>query len=126
MKSVFFSKEFIKWGLIGVLAVIIHYGIYLLLNIFIQKDIAFTIGYAISFCCNFYLNSVYTYKKRPTLKKGIGFGVSHFINYVLQISVFNIFIFFGTPEEFAPIPMYAITMPINFLLIRFVFKNNKI
>ncbi|MDO4756255.1 MAG: GtrA family protein [Parabacteroides sp.] len=124
--SDFLSKEFIKWAMIGVLAVIIHYGIYLLLNLYIQKDIAFTIGYLISFCCNFYLNSVYTYHKKPSFKKGIGFGVSHVINYLLQIGFFNLFIWLGVSEEYAPIPMYVVTMPINLLLVRFVFKTNKI
>lgn len=119
-------KEFIRFGLVGILATLIHYGIYLVLNIVIVSWIAYSIGYGISFLCNFYLSSVFTFKEKATFKKGIGFGISHGINYLLHIVLLSLFLKLGIKEELAPIPVFAIAIPINFILIRFVFKSGKI
>lgn len=119
-------KEFFRFGLVGILATLIHYGIYLVLNIVIVSWIAYSIGYGISFLCNFYLSSVFTFKEKATFKKGIGFGISHGINYLLHIALLSLFLKLGIKEELAPIPVFAIAIPINFILIRFVFKSGKI
>lgn len=119
-------KEFLRFGLVGILATLIHYGIYLILNLVIASWIAYSIGYGISFLCNFYLSSVFTFKEKATFKKGIGFGISHGINYLLHIVLLSLFLKLGIKEELAPIPVFTIAIPINFILIRFVFKSGKI
>lgn len=115
--------EFIRFAMVGVFATIIHYGIYYILLNLINVNIAYTIGYLISFCCNFWLSAKFTFKADPTTKRGLGFAISHLINYVLQMLVLNVSIKMGIPEPFAPIPVYAICIPVNFLLVRFVFKK---
>lgn len=114
--------EFIRFGLVGVIATIIHYGIYLALNFIMTSWIAYSIGYGISFLCNFYLSNKFTFKTKPTIKRGIGFGLSHFINYLLQVILLSIFIKLGIPDKYAPIPVFCIAVPINFLMVRFIFK----
>lgn len=54
-------QEIIRFGIVGTVATGIHYGIYLLLNHIILVWLAYTIGYIISFICNFYLTSVFTF-----------------------------------------------------------------
>lgn len=119
-------QEFIRFGIVGILATIVHYGIYLLLNIILISWIAYSIGYGISFLFNFYLSSVFTFREKASIKKGIGFGISHGINYMLHIVLLSLFIKLGIKEELAPIPVYIIVVPINFLLVRFVFKTDKL
>lgn len=119
-------QEQIRFIIVGVLATAIHYGIYILLNLIIISWLAYSIGYAISFLCNFYLSSKYTFKSKASIKKGIGFGISHAINYLIHITLLSVFIKIGISEELAPIPVFAIAIPINFILVRFVFKSGKI
>lgn len=119
-------KEFIRFGIVGVLATTIHYSVYLVLNLIIVSWLAYSIGYGISFLCNFYLSSVFTFKAKASIKRGIGFGISHGINYLLHIVLLSLFLKLGIKEEFAPIPVFAIVIPINFVLVRFVFKSGKI
>lgn len=119
-------REFIRFGIVGILATAIHYGIYLALNFIIISWIAYSIGYVISFLCNFYLSSVFTFKAKTSLRKGIGFSISHGINYLLHITLLSLFLKVGLKEELAPIPVFAIAIPINFILVRFVFKSEKI
>ena len=117
-------REAIRFCIVGVLATIVHYGIYLLLKGVINVSVAYTIGYVISFIGNFVLTNVYTFKTQATAKKGIGFVICHVINYLLHIGLLNVFIWMGVPSSLAPIPVYCIVVPVNFLLVRKVVKTN--
>ncbi len=117
-------REAIRFCIVGVLATIVHYGIYLLLKGVINVSVAYTIGYVISFIGNFVLTNVYTFKTQATAKKGIGFVICHVINYLLHIGLLNVFIWLGVPSSIAPIPVYCIVVPVNFLLVRKVVKTN--
>ena len=116
--------EILRFGIVGCVATAIHYLIYWLLNKWINVNIAYTIGYATSFVCNFFLTSYFTFKKKASLKRGLGFGGAHLCNYLLQMLLLNFFILLGVKKDLAPIPVYAIAIPINFLMVRFVFKHN--
>ena len=118
-------QEIIRFCMVSILATRIHYGIYLLLNQFVLVWLAYSIGYAISFVFNFYMTSVFTFKEKATVRKGIGFVFSHIINYLLHILFLSLFIWIGVGESYAPILVYLIVIPINFLLVRFVFKSKK-
>lgn len=107
----------------GVFATLLHYGIYWILRQWINYNIAYTIGYALSFVCNFILTSYFTFKSQATIKRGIGFGGVHLFNYIFQMVLLNVFVFFGVRQNIAPIPVYAISIPVNFLMVRFVFKR---
>lgn len=116
-------REFIRFGIVGGIATFIHYVIYIILNIYINTTVAYSIGYFISFLANYYLSNRYTFRTNPTVKNGIGFGISHIINYFLQVSLLHLFIYFGVKEQYAPIPVYTIAVPINFFLVRFALKK---
>ena len=118
--------ELIRFGIVGGFSTILHYGIYLFLNSILSANSAYTIGYIISFIANFFLSNYFTFRTRPNLKKSIGFGLSHFINYLLQLFFFNLFLYLGIPETFAPIPVFIVVVPINFLLVRTVLKSSRL
>lgn len=121
-------RELVRFGIVGCVATLIQYGIYYLFNQVIGwgATTSLTIGYAVSFVFNFFLSNYFTFRTKPTVKKGIGFGMSHCINYLLQIVFLNLYMWIGISEEFAPIPMFLTVIPINFLLVRFVLKSKKL
>lgn len=124
-------REFIRFCIVGVVATGIHYGIYLALiyGIHLENEIwtnaAYTLGYVISFCCNMWLTAHFTFKEKLNVKRGAGFAISHAINYGLHMGFLNLFLWFGVPDQWAPIPVYCLVVPINFILVRTVFKKIK-
>ena len=121
------QKEFFRFCLVGGTATGIHYGIYLLLNRAMNPNVAFSIGYFVSFLANFVLSNVFTFKTRPSAGKGVGFTLSHIVNYLLQSGFLNLFIYvLKVPETWAPLPVYAITVPINFILVRTALKSPRL
>jgi len=115
--------EFVRFGTVGVFATALHYGIYWLLMHYMNASVAYTIGYVLSFVANFFLTSFFTFKKKATMKKGVGFMLSHGVNYLLHIVLLNVFLWMGLSKALAPIPIFCIVIPVNFLLVRYVFKK---
>ncbi|MGN0191416.1 MAG: GtrA family protein [Candidatus Cryptobacteroides sp.] len=118
-----FKSEFIRFAIVGVIATGIHYGLYLLLKLFINVNIAYTLGYLTSLVCNFWLTARFTFKSGVSALRGVGFVLSHVVNYLLHIGLLNIFLKLGIPSSLAPIPVYCIAVPVNFLLVRTVFRK---
>ncbi|EFL46044.1 HAD phosphoserine phosphatase-like hydrolase, family IB [Prevotella disiens FB035-09AN] len=117
------TGEFIRFGIVGVVATAIQYGLYLLLLKWLQPQISNTLGYVISFIFNYIASTKFTFKVKSTAKKGAGFAFSHFINYVLQTVFLTLFLWLGLPKNIALIPVFCICVPINFLLVRLFLKK---
>lgn len=129
MTSVFSRNkiiEFLRFAVVGVIATATHYGIYYLLQAYINVNIAYTIGYVLSFILNFFLTSYFTFRVKPSVKKLFGLGGVHLINYLLHIVLLNLFLWMGIKKTLAPLPVFAIVIPVTFLLARFVFKSKRI
>ena len=116
-------KEVIRFCVVGGFATVVHYGIYLLLQVWMWAWLAYTMGYALSFLMNYVLTNYFTFKTKPTVQNGVGFVISHAVNYGLHIGLLELFLWIGLSNLWAPIPVYCIVIPVNFLLVRFVFKN---
>ena len=131
IKSVFHSKskryQFIRYCAVGSLAAGIHYGDYFVLQEYelVNLNIAYTIGYATSFICNFFMTSYFTFRSNPSLKRVLGFGGSHLVNYLIHMGLFNLFLSLDVNQEIAPLFVLAVAVPVNFVMLRFVFKHKK-
>lgn len=115
--------EFLRFGIVGAISTVITYGVYYICCYWINPTISYTIGYIISFICNFILTTYFTFEVKPSVKKGFGFGFSHIVNYLLSIGLLNLFLYIGVSEKLAPIPVFAICIPTNFLMVRFFVKK---
>lgn len=111
--------EIVRFIIVGSSAAVIQYATYLLLIYWLQPLIANTIAYLISFTFNYIASTHYTFRVKSTTKRGAGFVFSHIINYLLQSGCLKLFLWLGFSKQIALIPMFAICVPINFLLVRF-------
>lgn len=117
--------EFVKFGAVGGIATAIHLLIYYLLqSIRVHYSIAYTCGYGISFIFNFFASNYFTFKTKPNKSSGLKFTLAHIFNYLLQIALLNIFVKIGISSNIAPILVFGIAVPINFILVRIALKNN--
>lgn len=115
--------EIVRFGIVGGVATLIQYGVYLLMLYAVSPTLSNTIGYAVSFLFNFVASTRYTFKVKANARHGAGFALSHLINYGLQIVMLHLFMALGFSEKLAPVPMFCVCVPINFLLVRFFLKR---
>ena len=115
--------EFLRFAIVGVTAAVIHYAIYFFLYHFIHVSVAYTIGYILSWFCNLYLTSRFTFHRKVTIKKSVGFAGAHVVNYCLHIVLLQFFLWIGLRKALAPLFVMGIATVINFFLVRFIFKS---
>ncbi len=117
-------SEIIRFCMVGGIATIIQYGVYVVfVNVVGVKAVPSTmISYAISFVFNYILSSYFTFHKHPTAKNGLGFILSHLINMGLQTGLVAIFKGLVDPT-LALLPALAICIPTNYFLVRFAFTS---
>lgn len=115
--------EIVRFGIVGVTATLLQYGCYLLLNLFLHPTLSNTGAYLISFAFNYVASTRYTFRVKSNAKRGAGFIFSHLINFSLQTVLLILFLHLGIPKMWAMIPVFALCVPINFVLVRFFLKR---
>ena len=113
--------QFVRFVLNGGLSAAIHYAIYYLLLFFFAANAAYIAGYLISFVNNFFLTCYFTFRKKPSWKRFIGFSGSHALNFGLHVVLFNIFLWMGVHKLIIPFFVMGIAMIVQFFVLRFVF-----
>lgn len=125
------AKEFVRFCIVGGLSTGIHYVLYLiLLKIFgvsseIGINVCYSAGYIAGFVFNLFMTACFTFKTNVTFLRSLGFVVTNLINYGLHIVFLNLFIGLSVPTQWAPIPTFCCVIPINFILVRTVFRRLK-
>ncbi len=136
MKVIMSGKlgEVVRFAIVGVLATLLQYAIYYGLIQFIGagaskadahlwSSVAMTVGYVLSFVFNFIASTRFTFRVKANVRRGAGFLFSHVVNYTLQMLTLNLFLWLGLSRQLAPIPMFCICVPVNFILVRFFLKR---
>lgn len=118
------SLEALRFIAVGGTSTAITYAVYYLLLVEgTGAVVAYTIGYVVGLIFNYMMSARYTFRKTMNVKNAVGFLFTNAFNYVLQVGLLWLFIYIGVSEKIAPFPMYAIAVPVNFLMVRTVFKK---
>lgn len=116
--------EIIRFGLVGGLATIVQYGLYVVFvnAVGTTAVVSTLISYAISFVLNFFLSNYFTFHSSPNALKGLGFTLSHLINMGMQVGLVAIFKGIVGPT-LALLPALGICIPLNYLMVRFALTS---
>lgn len=119
-------NEFIRFGIVGVLNTAVYYAVYYIALHFIQLHFLFAhwIGFFISLIFSFFINSLFTYRVKPTLKKFLAYPLTQIVNVSCSTVFLYIFVkVLHMSELFAPFIALLFTVPITFLLTGRILKD---
>ena len=111
--------QVIRFGIVGVAATAIQAVLYQVLVGWLRAELANSIAYVVSFIFNYVASTRFTFRVKSSARRGAGFLLSHLINFTLQTLILHLSIRLGLTERWAMVPMFVITVPVNFLLVRF-------
>ena len=77
LKRTFISKNFLEFCGFGIVNTLTHGIFSKLFNLFMQANVAYVVGFFCSNIIAFFLNSFFTFKKSPTLKRYAKFILSY-------------------------------------------------
>ena len=116
-------KRFIRFAIVGTIAWVILYAVYYLFLKLLGHTASYTIGYIVSFIVNYLLTVKFTFEVEASTKNGVGFIICHVINWLLQLLLLNLFIYMEMNDKIAPFPVMVISVPVNFLMVRFIMNR---
>jgi len=117
--------QFVRFCITGTLAAAVHYGIYFVLQRWINVNVAYAAGYLLSAVGNFFLTSYFTFRTLPSWKKFLGFAGSHGLNFVLHNVLFYLFLLLGVHRLVAPPLVMLVAMLVQFSILRVVFMSRR-
>ncbi|HGO5220713.1 TPA: flippase GtxA [Staphylococcus aureus] len=127
MKLTQTHAEILKFIIVGGINTINYYVVYLLLLklLHIEYMISHITGFLVAFVISYYLNCYFVYRVKPTWRKFISFPITQIVNVSLQTVLLYVFVsWLNLPAEIAPFAGLVITIPITFVLSKWILKDS--
>ena len=114
----------------------------------VALTLTYATGYVVSFVANYVASLKWTFKTEGSVGKGLGFAFSHVVNAGVHLGLLNLFALLGLgtlmvnivqgvapwlvrllpflaqAENWLPIPVYMVAVPLNFLMVRFFLRSS--
>lgn len=127
MKLTQTHAEILKFIIVGGINTLNYYVVYLLLLklLHIEYMISHITGFIVAFVISYYLNCYFVYRVKPTWIKFISFPITQIVNISLQTVLLYVFVsWLNLPAEIAPFAGLIITIPITFILSKWILKDS--
>ncbi|HDA0588420.1 TPA: flippase GtxA [Staphylococcus aureus] len=127
MKLTQTHAEILKFIIVGGINTLNYYVVYLLLLklLHIEYMISHITGFLVAFVISYYLNCYFVYRVKPTWRKFISFPITQIVNVSLQTVLLYVFVsWLYLPAEIAPFAGLIITIPITFILSKWILKDS--
>ncbi|HDG5359189.1 TPA: flippase GtxA [Staphylococcus aureus] len=127
MKLTQTHAEILKFIIVGGINTLNYYVVYLLLLklLHIEYMISHITGFIVAFVISYYLNCYFVYRVKPTWRKFISFPITQIVNVSLQTVLLYVFVsWLNLPAEIAPFAGLVITIPITFILSKWILKDS--
>ncbi|MFO8292929.1 flippase GtxA [Staphylococcus aureus] len=127
MKLTQTHAEILKFIIVGGINTLNYYVVYLLLLklLHIEYMISHITGFLVAFVISYYLNCYFVYRVKPTWRKFISFPITQIVNVSLQTVLLYVFVsWLNLPAEIAPFAGIVITIPITFVLSKWILKDS--
>jgi putative flippase GtrA len=116
-----------RFVVVGVINTLNYYLLYLLFQSILSFDYmwAHILAFLISMVGSFFLNSYFTYKVKPTLKKFLQFPLTNVVNIVVSTTAIYILVdLMGMNEKVSPLLASLIAIPFTFIISRYILTKN--
>lgn len=118
--------EIIKFVIVGGINTFYYYVVYLLLLkvLNVQYLVSHITGFIVALIISYYLNCYFVYKVQPTLRKFLQFPITQLVNVGMQTLLLFIFVrFFHINSVIAPFAGLIITIPVTFILSKYILRD---
>ena len=118
--------EFLKYAIVGCINTADYYLSYLIfMDIFkFSYKISFIMGYVVSIVGSYFLNTYFTYKQKPSVKKFLIFPLTYIPNFIIQyVGMILLVDRINMSRKVAPVITALVATPITFFVTKYVIKK---
>ena len=121
-----YESSFVRFAAVGGVATAVNYATYVVLvRSFddLHPAVAYLCAFCVSIVCNFLLSSYFTLRVRPSARRAVRVLAAHLINLVNELVLLEIWLWAGVPKLYAPLCVFLVAFPVNFLMVRFALRG---
>lgn len=120
------NAEFLKFVLVGGANTVLGYVLFALLTPFMHYGIAYSISYVIGVVFAYVANSLFVFHEPLAWRKFMAFPLVYVVQYLIGITLLPVLIeVFGVPELLALPVVIVATLPVTYLLSRFIIRRGQ-
>ena len=120
----FIDREFVRFVFFGGVNSLLSYILYALFLLLIPYQAAYTLSYVLGILFSYLLNTRYVYRAELRLTKALQYPLVYLVQYLLSIGLlYSLVEVFHVAKLLAPALIVLATIPVTFLLSRFIIKG---
>jgi putative flippase GtrA len=119
----FLTGQFCRFVIVGFINTFNYYLLYLFFNniVHFHYMAAHIVSFLISMVGSFYLNSYFTYKTKPTVKKLLQFPLTYVVNITVSSTAIYIFVvLMNLNENVSPLLASVLAIPFTFVISKMI------
>lgn len=121
----FIDSEFFRFLIVGGINTVITLGIYWGANLVIGYQLAYGISYIVGIVVSYVLNSWMVFRQPLSLQKFLQFPLVYVVQYgISAVMLHGLVEWLGISQDLAPMVVVILTIPITFVMSRFILKGN--
>ena len=117
-----FAQSF-RFLVSGAICTLLSYGAYIALCVVFKYQLAYFISYLIGIIFSYINHASFVFKTNMSLMSFIRFPLVYIVQYVCGAVLLQLLVMAGASITFAPLFVIALTLPLTFILSRFVFTG---
>lgn len=116
--------EFFRFLIAGAANTLSSYLLYLLLLAFFPYLLAYSLAYCAGIAISYFLNTRFVFRRQVSLATFLAFPIVYFVQYGLGALILWLLVdHAGVAPQFAMAAVIGATIPVTFLMSRFVLKR---
>ena len=120
----FSDPEFRRFLLAGAFNTAVGYGLYLLLNTFLDYRGAYTISYVLGIVLSYAITTAFVFKRPWRWRRLLAYPSVYAVQYLVGLALIWLMVDrLGLPDTWAPLIILPITIPLTFALSRLIVKG---
>ncbi|MEK4519895.1 GtrA family protein [Paenibacillus sp. FSL H8-0122] len=118
------NKEFLKFVISGGINTLATYLVYLLLLLFLNYSLSYTVSYISGIFLSYYLNTVFVFKEKVSFIKFLKFPMVYLTQYLINILMLYVLVeHLGLSTKVVPLIVIVVTIPITYVLSKLIIKS---
>jgi putative flippase GtrA len=121
------EREFGRFLAVGSANTLFAYTLYFIFNYFVHYQIAYAGACICGLLFSYWLNTHWVFKEKPNWRAFLSFPMVYVVQYLIgMVSLHFLVETFGFSEWFSPLIVIVLTIPITFILSRYVITKKKL
>ena len=115
--------EAYRFVLGGLLNTVLSYAVYFACQLFLPYQLAYAIAYVFGVMLSYRINVAFVFRTQHSAAKAMAFPLVYLVQYVTGALLLALLVeWLGMPQEIAPLAVIVLTIPLTFVLSRFVLR----